>query len=97
MATERVTERRDRTRGQPAAERDAADQPRGARIREVIGGMAILALVAVIAFYLLNQSRHDYLRVSAVTGAAATVAGSPSTLARNVGDAAGVATDQTTR
>jgi hypothetical protein len=91
MAIERVTERRDGL----ARDADSAGR-RGARVGEVVFGMAILALVAIIAFFVLHQSRNDYLRVSAVTGAAATVAGGPSTPARNVEDAAGLAADRTT-
>ncbi|MFL6781827.1 MAG: hypothetical protein ACJ8FF_09205, partial [Sphingomicrobium sp.] len=44
--------------------------------------------VAIIAFFLLNQSRNDNLRTSAVTGAATTVADSASGAAKSVDEAA---------
>jgi hypothetical protein len=95
MAIERVTERPDGTIRERIIERDG-DGPiyvdrGGSGVGGVIIGIAVLALVAIIAFFLLNQSRNDNLRTSAVTGAAATVADSASSAAQNVGDSASTA------
>jgi hypothetical protein len=83
MATERVTERSD-----GSTDRVYVDRGGGSGVGGVIVGIAVLALVAIIAFFLLNQSRNDDLRTSAVTGAASTVAESASGAAQSVGDAA---------
>jgi hypothetical protein len=87
MATERVTERSD-----GSTERVYVDRG-GSGVGAVIVGIAVLALVAIVAFFLLNQSRNDNLRTSAVTSAASTVADSASGAAKSVGDAAQGATD----
>lgn len=89
MATERVTERGDGR--ERVVERDAGPtyiERGGSGAGGVLIGIAVLALVAIIAFFLLNQSRNDDLRTSAVTGAASSVAGSVSNAAQNVGDSA---------
>jgi len=65
----------------------------GSGVGGVIIGIAVLALVAIIAFFLLNQSRNDTVRTNAVTNAASSVADSASTAAKNVGDAAQSAAD----
>lgn len=87
MATERVTEHPDGTT-ERVIERDGggttyADRG-GSGVGGVIIGIAVLALVAVIAFFLLGQNRNDTLRTSAITGAASSV----SHAANSVGDAA---------
>ena len=101
MATERMTERNDGTTRERVVERDGGGTTYvdrgGSGVGGVIIGIAVLALVAIIAFFLLNQSRNDNLRTSAVTGAASSVADSASSAAKNVGDAAGTAADQATR
>lgn len=92
MATERVTRER-------IIERDTGggttyvDTGRGSGMGGVIIGIAILALVAIIAFFLLSSSRNDAIRTGAVTGAASSVAESASTAAGNVGAAADRAAD----
>jgi hypothetical protein len=95
MASERVTERNNGGVRERVVERDAGptyvERSGGAAAAGVIIGLAVLALVAIIAFFLLNQSRNDNLRTSAVTGAAATVADSASSAAQNVGDSASTA------
>ena len=48
----------------------------GSGMGGVIVGIAILALVAIVAFFLLQTSRHDEMRTSAVTSAASSVADS---------------------
>lgn len=50
----------------------------GSGLSGVIVGIAILALVAIVAFFLLQSNRHDEMRTSAVTSAASSVAASAS-------------------
>jgi len=92
MATERMTERSDGSTRERVVERDGGGTTYvdrgGSGIGGVIIGIALLALVAIIAFFLLNQSRNDNLRTSAVTGAASSVADSASSAAKSVGDSA---------
>ncbi|MDB5424349.1 MAG: hypothetical protein JWQ29_1765 [Phenylobacterium sp.] len=88
MATERVTER--------VVDREPAgttyvDNGRGSGMGGVIIGIAVLALVAIVAFFLLNANRNDALRTSAVTSAASSVADSTANAAQNVGNAANTA------
>ncbi|MDE2488779.1 MAG: hypothetical protein KGO51_15415 [Alphaproteobacteria bacterium] len=87
MATERVTEHPDGTT-ERVIERDGGGTTYvdrgGSGVGGVIIGIAVLALVAVIAFFLLGQNRNDTLRTSAITGAASSV----SHAANSVGDAA---------
>jgi hypothetical protein len=94
MATERVTQHPDGTR-ERVVERDGGGTTyvdRGGRgVGGVIIGIAVLALVAIIAFFLLSQNRNDTLRTSAVTGAASSV----SHAADSVGTAASNAADNT--
>ena len=87
MATERVTERSDGSTDRVYVDRG------GSGVGGVIIGIAVLALVAIVAFFLLNQSRNDTVRTNAVTNAASSVADSASTAAKNVGDAAQSAAD----
>jgi hypothetical protein len=91
MATERVTEHTD---GSRTVERDAGPtyvERGGSGAGGVIIGIAVLALVAIIAFFLLSQSQNDTVRTNAVTGAAHSV----SNAAGSVGDAAQRAADNT--
>ena len=101
MATERVTERSDGVNRERVVERDGGGTTYvdrgGSGAGGVIIGIALLALVAIIAFFLLNRSHNDDLRTSAVTGAASTVANSASSAAKSVGDAASNAADSATR
>lgn len=88
MATERVTERVvDRDGGNTAY----VDRGGGSGMGSVIIGIALLALVAIVAFFLLNANRNDAIRTHAVTSAASTVADSTANAARNVGNAASTA------
>jgi hypothetical protein len=93
MATERVTERPDGTT-ERVVERDGGPtyvDRGGGGFGGVIIGIAVLALVAIVAFFLLTQSRNDNLRTSAVTGAAHSVssaAGDVGSAATRAGDAA---------
>jgi hypothetical protein len=84
MPTERVTERTDGTT-ERVVERDAGTPHpdhggsglgttyADGGVGGVIIGIAVLALVAIVAFFLMTQSRNDSLRTSAVTGAASSV------------------------
>jgi hypothetical protein len=95
MATERVTERPDGST-ERVVERDSGTtyvDRGGSGMGGVIIGIAVLALVAIVAFFLMNQNRNDTLRTSAVTGAASSVANSASRAADSVGNAAGTAAD----
>ena len=89
MATERVTQRPD---GSRIVERDdgmATAGGGGGGAVGIIVGLAVLALVAIVAFFLLTSNRNDTLRTTAVTGAASSV----SHAADNVGAAASRAAD----
>jgi hypothetical protein len=95
MATERVTERPDGST-ERVIERDGGAtyvDRGGSGMGGVIIGIAVLALVAIVAFFLMTQNRNDTLRTSAVTGAASSVANSASRAADSVGNAAGNAAD----
>jgi hypothetical protein len=90
MATERVTERPDGTR-ETVVERDSGTtyvDRGGSGMGGVIIGIAVLALVAIVAFFLLTQSRNDAIRTDAVTSAASSVADSAGAAAKSVGNAA---------
>jgi hypothetical protein len=92
MATERVTERSDGLTSERVVERDGEDTTYvdrgGGGVGGVIIGIAVLALVAIVAFFLLNSSRNDAVRTDAVTSAASTVADSATNAAGAVGNAA---------
>jgi len=90
MATERVTRVVERDPGSTTYVDNGGG--RGG-LGGVIIGIAVLALVAIVAFFLLDANRNDALRTNAVTSAASTVADSTATAARSVGDAATTAAD----
>ena len=91
MATERVTERVvDREGGHTTYVDNGGG---GGGISGIIIGIAVLALVAIVAFFMLNANRNDAIRTDAVTSAASSVAGSTATAAKSVGDAATTAAD----
>jgi len=94
MATERVTEHPDGSTDR-VVDRDSGTtyvDRGGSGMGGVIIGIAVLALVAIVAFFLMTQNRNDTLRTSAVTGAASSV----SHAADNVGNAASKAADSAT-
>ena len=97
MATERVTERSDGVTSERVVERDAGGttyvEKGGSGIAGVIIGMAVLALVAIVAFFLLQSNRNDTLRTEAVSSAASSVADSAASAADSVGNAADSAAD----
>lgn len=96
MATERVTTSPDGTT-ERVIERDTGGTTYvdrgGSGVGGVIIGIAVLALVAIVAFFLLNQNHNDALRTNAVTGAAHSV----SSAADSVGNAASNAADSVTK
>ena len=101
MATERVTESNDGVVRERVIERDGGTtyvDNGGGRggIGAVIIGVAVLAMVAIIAFFLLQQNRNDSIRTTAVTSAASSVADSAANAADNVGSAANRAADALT-
>lgn len=101
MATERVTERSDGLTTERVVERDRGgttyvDNGRGSGIGGVLVGLAVLAMVAVVAFFLLQSNRNDAIRTEAVTSTATAVADSASTAADSVGAAADRAADAVT-
>jgi hypothetical protein len=54
----------------------------------ILVGIAVLALVAIVAFFLLQANRNDTIRADAVSHAADSVAGSASSAANHVSRAA---------
>jgi hypothetical protein len=92
MATEKVTTRSDGVTSERTVERDGGGTTYvdrgGSGIGGLVIGIAALALVAIIAFFLLNANRNDALRTDAVTSAASTVADSTASAAKSVGNAA---------
>jgi hypothetical protein len=100
MATERVTERSDGTTTERVVERDAGGATYvdrgGSGMGGVIIGIAVLALVAIVAFFLLSANRNDAMRTDAVTSAASSVADSAAGAADSVGNAANNAADAVT-
>jgi hypothetical protein len=93
MATERVTTRSDGVTNERTVERDGGgpayvERSSGPGAGAVIVGIALLALVAIVAFFLMNANHNDALRTDAVTSAASTVANSTSDAAKSVGNAA---------
>jgi HAMP domain-containing protein len=101
MATERVTERSDGLTNERVVERDAGGTTYvdrgGSGVGGVIIGIAVLALVAIVAFFLLSANRNDAIRTDAVTSAASSVADSAGSAAQSVGDAANSAADSVSR
>lgn len=90
MATERITERSDGVVAERVVERSeggATYVDRGGGVGGVIIGIAVLALVAIVAFFLMNANRQDTLRTDAVTSAATSVADSAAGVAESVGTA----------
>jgi flagellar basal body-associated protein FliL len=98
MATERVTEHPDGTT-ERVIERDGGTtyvDRGGSGVGGVIIGIAVLALVAIIAFFLLSANRNDAVRTQAVSSAATSVADSTASAAKSVGNAANNAADAVT-
>lgn len=100
MAIERVTERNDGVVQERVVERDGGGTTYvdrgGSGLGGVLVGLAVLAMVAIVAFFLLQANRNDAIQTEAVTSAASSVADSAATAADNVGDAATKAADAVT-
>jgi len=97
MATERVTEHPDGTTERVVETSGGGgttyvDRGGGGGMGGVIIGIAVLALVAIVAFFMLSANRNDAMRTDAVTSAASSVAGA----ADSVGDAASNAAEAVT-
>jgi hypothetical protein len=97
MAIERVTERTDGLTSERVVERDGGGTTVVEKSGSGLGGVFIgIALVAIVAFFLLQSNRNDAIRTDAVTSAASSVADSASNAASNVGNAADRAADAVT-
>ena len=100
MATERVTERTDGATRERVTERDGGGttyvDKGGSGIGGILVGIAVLAMVAIVAFFLLQANRNDTIQTEAVTSAASSVADSATTAADTVGNAANRAADTVT-
>ncbi|HKP77980.1 MAG TPA: hypothetical protein VJU34_02525 [Phenylobacterium sp.] len=92
MATERVTETSDGVTRERVIERDGGttyvDSGGGSGLGGVLIGIAVLAMVAIVAFFLLQANRNDAIRTDAVTSTASSVADSAAGAANSVGKAA---------
>jgi hypothetical protein len=91
MAIERVTERDDGVIRERVIERDAGTtyvDRGGSGLGSIIIGLAVLAMVAIVAFFLLQANRNEAIRTEAVSSAASSVADSAATAADSVGSAA---------
>ena len=101
MATERVTERSDGMTTERVIERDVGGgttyvDKGGSGFGGVLIGIAVLAMVAIVAFFLLQSNRNDTLQTQAVTSAASSVADSAASAANGVSGAANRAADAVT-
>lgn len=96
MAIERITEHPDGSVERVIERGDGGPtyvERGGSGIGGVIIGLAVLALVAIIAFFLLSANRNDAMRTEAVSSAASSVAGSAAGAAESLGEAANTAAD----
>ncbi|MBU2362911.1 MAG: hypothetical protein KKB47_08635 [Alphaproteobacteria bacterium] len=100
MATERVTERSDGVTTERVVERNGGttyvDAGGGSGIGGILVDIAVLAMVAIVAFFLLQSNRNDAIRTDAVTSAASSVADSAAGAAEGVSAAANNAADAVT-
>ena len=97
MATERVTERSDGLTTERVIERDPGGttyvEKGGSGFGGVMVGIAVLAMVAIVAFFLLQSNRNDAIRTEAVSSAASSVADSAASAAQGVTNAANSAAE----
>jgi hypothetical protein len=89
MATERVTDRTDGLTSERTVERHEGGgttyvERGGSGVGGVIIGIAVLALVAIIAFFLLNMNRQEAVETQAITGAAESVGSAAESAAQSV-------------
>ncbi|RYF90741.1 MAG: hypothetical protein EON95_16365 [Caulobacteraceae bacterium] len=96
---DRIIERTDGVVTEREVTRDAASpvyverRSGGGGIGAVLIGIGVLALVAIVAFFLMSQNNNDALRTEAVTDAAANVSQSAAKAADGVSSAAQQAAD----
>eukprot|EP01030_Chromulinospumella_sphaerica_P013720 gene13720-13502_t len=99
---DRVVERTDGVTTEREVTRETASSPvyversGGGGIGAVLIGIGVLALIAIVAFFLINQNNNDALRTEAVTDAAANVSQSAAKAADGVSSAAKQAADNVT-
>ncbi len=100
---ERVVERTDGVTTERVVTRDTAATPvyverassgGGGGMGGILIGIGLLALVAIVAFFLLNQNKNDAIRTEAVTDAAANVSEAAGKAADGVSSAAQQAADK---
>ena len=101
MDTERTTERTDGVTTERTVERGNTGgttivERRGGGMGGILIGIAVLVLVAIVAFFLMNANKNDAMRTQAVSGAASSVAESAAGAAESVGNAASNAADAVT-
>lgn len=92
MATERVVERTDGVTSERVVERGSTEyvpvERRGSGMGAVMAAIVLIALVAIVGFFLLNMQRQEAAQTEAISGAASSVAESAEGAATAVGDAA---------
>ena len=99
MEPERVTERSDGVTAERTVERQDTGgttvvERRGGGAGTILAVGALIALVAIVAYFLMNANRQEALQTDAVTDAASSVADSASNAADSVADAAQKAAPQ---
>ncbi len=95
---ERVVERTDGVTTEREVTRDTAspvyvERKGGGGMGAILIGIGVLALVAIVAFFLMSQNNNDALRTEAVTDAAANVSEAAGKAADGVSSAAQQAAD----
>lgn len=97
---ERVVERTDGVTTEREVTRDGAAAPvyiersgGGGGMGGILIGIGVLALIAIVAFFLMSQNKNDALRTEAVTDAAANVSEAAGKAADGVSSAAQQAAD----
>ena len=92
MATERVTERSDGVTAERTVERDGGGHTtvveRGGSGAGLLIALAVIAFLAIAAWFLWNASRNDAMEADAVSDAASSVAASVDNAADSVAGAA---------
>lgn len=95
---DRVVERTDGVTTEREVTRDGGspvyvERSGGGGMGAVLIGIGVLALIAIVAFFLVSQNNNDALRTEAVTDAAANVSNSAAKAADGVAGAAQQAAD----
>jgi hypothetical protein len=101
MATERVTERDDGVTRERVTEAGRADtvvvERRGGGFGAVLGAIALVVLIAIVAVFLLNQNRQGDVQTAAISDAAENVSSAATDAASSVSGAAERAADSVQR